>query len=158
GATRPPGATAPDLRLRDPDGELVRMRSLRGRPVVVTFLYSHCEDTCPGQVQTIRGALDDLGRDVPVLGVSVDPANDTAASAKRFVNEQRMTGRMRFLLGSERELAPIWKAYGIAPQRGRLDHSAYIVLVDAAGRQRVGFPHSVVTDAALAHDLRLLGA
>jgi protein SCO1/2 len=158
GALRPPGVPAPDFRLRDAGGELVRMDRYRGGPVVMTFVYSHCEDTCPGQVQTIRGALDDLGRDVPVLAVSVDPANDTPASARRFVNEQRMTGRMRFLLGDERALAPVWKAYGIAPQRGALDHSAYVVLVDGSGRQRIGFPHSVVTDAALAHDLRRLGA
>jgi protein SCO1 len=65
---------------------------------------------------------------------------------------------MRFVLGSERALAPIWRAYGIAPQRGQLDHSAYVVLVDGRGRQRVGFPHSVLTDADLAHDLRRLGA
>jgi protein SCO1 len=134
------------------------MRDYRGRPVVMTFVYSHCEDTCPGQVQTIRGALDDLGREVPVLAVSVDPANDTPASARRFVNEQRMTGRMRFLLGRERTLAPVWRGYGIAPQRGSLDHSAYVVVVDARGRQRVGFPHSELTDAGLAHDLRRLGA
>jgi protein SCO1/2 len=158
GSVRPPGAMAPDLVLRDADGNLVRMDRFRGRPVVVTFIYSHCEDTCPGQVQSIRGALDDLGRDVPVLGISVDPANDTPASAKRFVNQQHMTGRMRFLLGSRRELAPIWRAYGIAPQRGTLDHSAYVVLVDARGRQRVGFPHTLLTDADLAHDLRRLGA
>jgi protein SCO1/2 len=158
GAVRPPGAQAPDFRLRDADGSTVRMAALRGRPVVVTFIYSHCEDTCPGQVQTIRGALDDLGRDVPVLGISVDPAGDTGASARRFLNEQRMTGRMRFLLGAERELRPVWRAYGIAPQRGRLDHSAYVVLVDAQGMQRVGFPHSVATSEGLAHDLRRLGA
>jgi protein SCO1/2 len=158
GAIRPPGATAPDVALRDQDGAPSSLAAFRGRPIVVTFLYSTCRDTCPAQVQTIRGALDDLGRDVPVLGISVDPANDTAASAKRFVNEQRMTGRMRFVLGSERALAPIWRAYGIAPQRGQLDHSAYVVLVDGRGRQRVGFPHSVLTDADLAHDLRRLGA
>jgi protein SCO1/2 len=158
GAVRPPGAAAPDFALRDADGELVRMRQFRGRPVVMTFIYSHCEDTCPGQVQTIRGALDDLGRDVPVLGVSVDPGRDTQASARRFVNEQRMTGRMRFLLGDRRSLRRVWRGYGIAPQRGALDHSAYVVLVDAQGRQRVGFPHSFLTDADLAHDLRRLGA
>ena len=73
GAVRPPGAAAPDFALRDADGELVRMRQFRGRPVVMTFIYSHCEDTCPGQVQTIRGALDDLAGNVPVRGVSADP-------------------------------------------------------------------------------------
>jgi protein SCO1 len=88
--------------------------------------------------------------------VSVDPAGDTAASARRFLNERRMTGRARFLLGDERELAPVWKGYGVVPQRGDLDHSASVVLVDAEGRQRVGFPHDQLTPETLAHDIRRL--
>jgi protein SCO1/2 len=156
GAVRPPGARAPSFALADQDGRRVTMASLRGRPVVMTFVYSTCEETCPAQVQTIRGALDELGRDMPVLGVSVDPANDTSARARRFLNEQRMTGRMRFLLGDRRSLAPVWRGYGIAPQRGALDHSAYVVLVDADGRQRVGFPFSALTEGGLVQDLRRL--
>ena len=70
----------------------------------MTFIYSTCEDTCPTQVQSIRGALDRLGRDVPVIAVSVDPDNDTPARARAFLLEQSMTGRMDFLLGS-REIA-----------------------------------------------------
>jgi protein SCO1 len=124
--------------------------------VVFTFLYSTCEDTCPLQVQQIRGALDTLGRDVPVLGVSVDPEGDTPGRARAFVLEQRMTGRMRFLLGDGAELAPVWRAFGIAPQRGELDHSAYVVVADARGAQRVGFPIGQLTPRALAHDLRKL--
>ena len=56
-----------------------------------------------------------------------------------------MTGRMDFLLGTRGELAPVWKAFGIAPQREGRDHSAYTVLVDAGGRQRIGFPASQLT-------------
>jgi protein SCO1/2 len=153
GALRPPGARAPDFALSAQDGARVSATALRGRPVVFTFIYSHCRDTCPATVQSIRGALDDLGRDVPVLGVSVDPGNDTPASAKRFLNEQHMTGRMQFLLGSRRQLAPVWRAFGIAPQTDELDHSSYVVLVDGAGRQRIGFPHDVLTPEGLAHDL-----
>ena len=152
GSLRPPGARAPDFTLTSQDGDRVSPSSLRG-PVVYTFIYSHCRDTCPATVQSIRGALDDLGRDVPVLGVSVDPANDTEQSAKRFVNEQHMTGRMEFLLGSRAQLAAVWRAFGIAPQSTELDHSAYVVLVDAAGRQRIGFPHDQLTPEGLAHDL-----
>ncbi len=133
------------------------MAQYKGRTVVMTFVYSTCEDTCPAQVQSIRGALDELGRDVPVLAVSVDPANDTRARARRFLLEQHVTGRMRFVLGSARELAPVWKGYGIAPQRGELDHSAYVVVVDREGRQRVGFPHSQLTPEGLASDLKRLG-
>ena len=104
GSIRPPGAPAPAFRLRDQDGKPVSMAAYRGRTVVMAFVYSTCKDTCPGQVQSIRGALDRLGHDLPVLLVSVDPANDTRARAKRFLLEQHVTGRMRFVLGSEREL------------------------------------------------------
>ena len=67
GAVRPPGTRLPEFSLTSQDGEAVTAASLRGRPVVVTFVYSTCEDTCPAQVQSIRGALDDLGGDVQVL-------------------------------------------------------------------------------------------
>ena len=130
--------------------------ALRGRPVVVTFIYSTCEDTCPAQVQSIRGALDDLGRDVQVLGVSVDPAGDTPERARAFLLEQSMTGRMEFVLGTRAELEPLWRAFGIAPQREGRDHSAYTVLVDGDGRQRIGFPAAQLTPRRLAHDLARL--
>ncbi len=156
GATRPPGTVLPDFTLADQDGERVTAADLRGAPVVVTFLYSTCEDTCPGQVQSIRGALDDLGRDVPVIGVSVDPANDTPRRARAFLLEQSMSGRMDFLLGDRAALEPLWEAFGIAPQRDGREHSAYTVIVDAQGRQRLGFPASQLTPSRLARDLARL--
>jgi len=156
GALRPPDARLPDFTLSNQDGEPVTAASLRGRPLVVAFVYSTCKDTCPAQVQSIRGALDDLGHDVRVIGVSVDPANDTPRLARTFLLEQSMTGRMDFLLGSRAQLEPIWKAFGIAPQTKGRDHSSYTILVDAAGRQRIGFPESELTPRRLAADLSKL--
>jgi protein SCO1 len=156
GFVRPPGAIAPDFALRDQDGARVTMDDYRGRPVAVTFVYSTCEDVCPALVDQVRGALDDTGLDIPLLAVSVDPAGDTPERARRFLAERRMTGRARFLLGSERELAPVWRGYGVQPQTDDLEHSAAVVLVDGQGRQRVGFPHDQLTPEALAHDLRRL--
>jgi protein SCO1 len=158
GAMLPAGLRAPELGLPDEEGDAVRMSDLRGEPVVVTFLYSHCDDSCPTQAQQVKGALNDLGRDLPALAISVDPARDTAQSARAFLSKQRMTGRMRFVLGSRDELRPIWRAYGIQPQLDALDHTARIVLVDRRGVQRVGYPLDQVTPERLAHDLRLLAA
>jgi protein SCO1/2 len=64
-----------------------------------------------------------------------------------------MTGRMDFLLGTRAQLAPVWKAFGIAPQTKGRDHSSYTVIVDARGRQRIGFPQSQLTPSRLASDL-----
>jgi protein SCO1/2 len=156
GAVRPPGIAPADFGLRDEDGDVVTLGALRGRPVVVTFLYTTCEDTCPLTVDQIRGGLDELGHDVPVVAVSVDPANDTPRAAKRFSRQRRMTGRMRWVLGDRAQLERLWTAYGVQPQSDEQEHSASTVLLDATGRQRVGFATSVLTPRALAHDLALL--
>src|SRR4051812_15322516 len=42
GAQLPAGVRAPNFKLRDENGKRVTMREYRGKPVVVTFLYSHC--------------------------------------------------------------------------------------------------------------------
>ena len=158
GSLRPPGIVPAQFRMRDQDGTLATLREYRGKPVVVTFLYSTCQDTCPLTAQQIRGALDDIGHDVPVLAFSVDPRHDTPLSAKRFLADQRVTGRIRFLLGPIDELKAQWKAYGIAPQTNTHEHSAYVVLLDQRGRQRVAFPAGELTPEDLAHDIELLEA
>ncbi len=158
GARMPGGVRAPDFRLRNQDGETVSMRSLRGSPVVVTFLYTTCEDTCPIQAQTVRGALDQLGHDLPALAVAVDPPRDTPQRAKAFLSEQHALGRIDFVLGSREELEPLWDGFFIKPQSVTEEHLARITLVDAKGYQRVGFPGSEATPERLAHDLRLLEA
>jgi protein SCO1/2 len=87
-----------DFVLRDAEGGTVELSALRGKVVIVTFLYTTCEDTCPVTATQIRGALDDLGRDVPALAVSVDPARDTPERARAFLVRRRVRGRIRFLL------------------------------------------------------------
>jgi protein SCO1/2 len=156
GARIPAGVRAPDFELKDQDGNPVSMRALRGKPVVVTFLYSTCRDTCPATAQQIRGALDELGHDVPAVAISVDPGADTEQSARRFLAEQNLTGRMTFALGRRNQLAPLWQAYGTTPQSVQQEHMARAVLVDARGYQRVGYPMQETSPDMIAHDLRVL--
>ena len=156
GALMPKGVRAPDFKLKNQDGETVSMRELRGKPVVVTFLYTNCEDTCPIQAQTVRGALDQLGHDVPALAIAVDPPNDTPESARRFLAEQRATGRIDFVLGTRDELRGLWNGFHIQPQTVTTEHQARFTLVDARGFQRIGFPGSEATPERLANDIALL--
>jgi protein SCO1/2 len=156
GAIRPAGQRVPHFALSDERGRQLTSAALRGRPTVFAFVYSTCRDTCPAQVQTIRGALDDLGHDVRVIGVSVDPDNDTPKRAESCLLKQGMTGRMDFLLGTREQLAPVWRGFAVRPQQQNLEHSAHTVLVDARGVQRIGFPYDKLTEEALAHDLARL--
>jgi protein SCO1/2 len=158
GAVLPEGVRAPNFQLVNQDEQLVRMRDFRGRPVIVTFLYADCDETCPPQAQQIKGALDQLESDVPALAIAVDPPNDTPERARAFLNEQRMTGRMEFVVGDEDELRPLWDAYAVQPQLPGAEHQARIVLVDAEGFQRVAFPLGQATPERIAHDVRALTA
>lgn len=155
GATRPL-APSPAFALRDQDGRPASVGDLAGRPAIVTFMYSTCEDTCPAMARQIATALDTLGEDVPTLLISVDPKGDTPGSAQRFLNKMGLRGRARFVLGSRAELAPVWKAYGIQPQGAGFDHSAYVLILDDRGRQRVSWPSEKLTSDGLAHDVRVV--
>ena len=156
GALRPPGIPPSDFRLTDQDGREATLADVRGKVAIVTFLYTTCEDTCPLAAQQIRVALDRLGHDVPVLAFAVDPPRDTPERARRFVAENGMLGRMRFLTGRRAELEKQWRAYGIRPQGDGFEHSAHVVLLDRRGVQRIGFPVGQLTPEALAHDVALL--
>ncbi len=157
GALMPPNVWAPNFSLRDQYGRRFTMSQYRGRPVVVTFLYTHCKESCPAEAQQIKGAFDDIGHDLPAVAISVDPSQDSPASARAFLAEQGMSGRLRFALGTRSQLAPLWRGYAITPELpGQSEHMALIVLVDREGRQRVAYPQTETTPERLAHDLTLL--
>jgi protein SCO1 len=158
GAVMPAGLRAPDFTLENQDGDTVSMRAFRGRPVIVTFLYTTCEDTCPVQAQTIRGALDELGEDVPAIAIAVDPPRDTPERARAFLSEQRVIGRLDFVLGTRTELERLWDGYYVRPQSVTQEHQARFTLVDERGFQRVGYPGYEATSERIAHDIRLLQA
>lgn len=152
---RAPGEIRPvDWVLRDETGQRQALRRYRGKVVVEAFMYTTCRDTCPLQTEQIRAALDQLGHDVPVLAFSMDPAGDTPTSVRAFESKHGMLGRMHFLLGSEQELKPIWRAYGVRPQTRLAAHSDRVLVVDRSGRERVSFPPDGLTPQGLAHDIR----
>lgn len=161
GPTLPAGLRAANFSLTDQSGHRVTLAQYRGHVIALTFIHSLCHDACPLMVQDIRGALNELpgnGAGVVALGVSVDPAQDTPANRKKFLATQGMSGRMRFLNGPPGYLKRVvWKDYAIAPEDGTVEnHSAFILLIDRAGYERVGFPADQATPETVAHDIRVL--
>jgi protein SCO1/2 len=215
----PPREEARDFRLRDQDGHWTTLADARGKVIVLTFLYVSCWDLCPAQAAEIAQAVGEVGEGVVVYGVSVDPPGDTPERARAWLDARGLYGGpVKFLVGSRRELAPVWAAYGIAPIgatpeesaaaaasadrlragggasgsaeyvpperaapeaaqeeypdtgdlafRGRarhkagldFEHSAYVMLIDKRGVQRVGIPFEQLEPELLAGDMRVLRA
>ncbi len=159
GPTLPPKLRAANFSLLDQDGQRVTLSAYRGKVVVLTFIHSLCHDTCPFMVEQIKGALNDLpdsGRNVPTIGVSVQPSQDTRANRRMFLAEHEMTGRMAFLNGNLNAMWRIWHAYAIQPVTPHIDHSTFVLLIDKRGIERVGFPADQLTPEGLAHDITVL--
>jgi protein SCO1/2 len=162
GALLPGGLRPYAFTLTDQYGRRVSLRALRGRVVVLAFLYTSSTTTAPLIAQQIRGALDELEphtSGVSALAVSVDPAADTPAHVRAFLRASALTGRLAYLTGSLAQLRPIWRAYHVVPASAgprAYEESASVVLLDRAGAARVEFPLEELTPEALAHDVRKL--
>jgi len=156
GAPMPPGVAPHDFTLSDQYGRRVSLSGYRGRVVLLSFLYPTCGATCVLVAQQIRGALDELGRPVPVLIVSAEPAADTPARVRRFLAEAGLGGRALYLTGTRAQLAPIWRAYHVEPaSAGRTAFTNYVgaILIDRKGSERVLFEEEQLTPEGLAHDI-----
>jgi protein SCO1 len=162
GALLPAGLQPHEFTLTDQSGRRVALGALRGHVVILAFLYSTSSSTAPLIAQQIRGALDELGgraARVPALAVSVDPAADTPAHVRAFLERVSLTGRLRYLAGPPAQLRAVWHAYAVVPASAgptAYERSAFVVLLDRQGAERVDFPLEELTPEALAHDIRKL--
>ena len=149
--------------LRDERGRLVRSRDLRGKAVVLTFLDSQCEDTCPVLAGLVADGLERLPREsraaVAAVAISTDPAGDTPASRRAFLSRHGASGKIRYVSGPIAALAPVWKRFQILSSHESGDdelHSAPVRIYDPAGVW-VSTLHAGadLTPANLAHDVRV---
>src|SRR5215471_13774070 len=70
---------APNFRLKDQYGNVISLAQFKGKPVVLTFLYTHCPDVCPLTAEKIHTTMQSLGnsaQNVAVVAVSMDPKGD----------------------------------------------------------------------------------
>jgi protein SCO1/2 len=145
-ATWSPGErSAPRFTLRDQDGALVSLAGFRGRPVLLTFLDSRCDEQCPLMGRQLGMMLRTMATaDRPALVVvGVNPAGDSPASTRHAMRTWRLAGpwHAHWLRGTRRELAPVWKAYGITvqPRADDITHDLALYLIDRQGFQRAGY-------------------
>jgi protein SCO1 len=217
----PPRETAFDFRLKDQNNAPTSLHDARGDVVVMTFIYSSCRDLCPAEGNIVSDAVEQVGAGVQAYVISVDPIGDTPQRVKEWLTRRDLPdATSHYLIGSRKQLRPVWEAYGIVPlvaspkeaeaamagssafwkenpyrpgnpkrpyetppprdappqaeqdypdtgdleYRGRarhvagwnFEHSAYVLLIDKHGQQRVGIPFEELDATSLANDIRVL--
>jgi protein SCO1/2 len=164
GSLASPPAPEPPLSLRNYKGERVNIAQYKGKAVLVTFLYTHCPDVCPIIAANLGVALNMMGpakaSKVQVIAVSVDPRGDTPTAVASFLQRHGVAGRMQYLIGSAKELARVWKAWGVgaeqdAQQPQLVNHSGLVYGISAQGKVTTLYAASF-TPQEIVHDVPLL--
>lgn len=155
------GAPAPNFHLTDQFGKPISLSQFSGKPVVVTFLYTHCTTVCPATAEKLRLVMQDLGSDasrVAIVAISVDPKGDTPTSVLNFSKIHGMLNSWHYLIGSRNELAPVWTAYAIDAQSvtaSTSTHTSALYVLDKQGREQVLLDQDF-TPEQLTNDLKIL--
>jgi len=140
-------ALAPDFTLVDQHGERVSLAGLRGRPVVVTFVFAHCQTMCPFVVATLRRAATD---GTEVLLVTLDPWRDTPSSLPGIARQWDLPASFRVLSSrAVDDVLGVAGLYGVTFERnektGDIVHPGLVFLVDADGRLAYTFDNPPAT-------------
>jgi protein SCO1/2 len=136
------GRIVGDVRLRDMDGKPVYISAFRGRPLVVSLIYTSCAQTCPLLTQTLADiadvARDALGEDSFSLAtIGFDVSVDTPERMRAFAREQSIGGpRWAVLSADAGGIDRLTHDLGFTYYRSAkgFDHLAQITILDADGR------------------------
>jgi protein SCO1 len=130
------------IHLVDQDGRPFTDQSLRGKPFLVFFGFTHCPDVCPTALFEVSEIMRRLGPDAArtaALFISVDPERDTPTALKEYLTS--FDPHLRGLTGDPAAIAAVAKAYRVYYKKVPLesgeytmDHTALVYLMDKQGR------------------------
>jgi protein SCO1/2 len=143
---------APDFTLTDQEGKKVSLRDLRGKVVLMSFIFTNCPAACPLVTAKMAMIHQDLkGKGLHNVSITIDPAHDTPAVLKEYGTQWKgMDFRSwSFLTGTLEDLEPVFFDYKIeVARRGKkgpagevvavelVDHGVKTFIIDRAGMKR----------------------
>ena len=138
---------APNFVLLDQEGHRFDSTKLRGKIVVLDFIFTTCTDVCPvftANFAQLQRTLNDSHRDdVFFISITTDPEVDSAKVLKSYA--QRYGADFKnwaFLTGSEAQLKSAWKGFGIRVinrGRGLVQHTSVTTVIDRQGMRRFNY-------------------
>ena len=138
-----PSLVGGPFQLVDQNGQPTTEAALKGQWNAVFFGFTYCPDVCPGTLQALAAASDQLGpkaKDLKIVFISVDPSRDKPEVIKDFLSGDNLPKTILGLTGTPQQVDAAVKAYrayykkvGDGPDYS-VDHSTAIYLMDPKGR------------------------
>ncbi len=145
-AYREVGEPAPGFVLLDQDGRVVGIERLRGRQVVLNFIYTRCPiaTMCPAataRMVALQCAAREAGvRNFELVSITLDPAHDTPGVLRDYAAANGIdTANFSLLTGPEGAIRDLLTQLGVLvegkpDERALLKHTLSTILIDADGR------------------------
>jgi protein SCO1/2 len=151
----------PDITLLDQNAHSVSLASLKGKPVLVDFIYTSCAGPCPmltaklASVAKLLGAR--MGATVELVSITLDPEHDHPAELRQYAEKQGANGRgWLFLTGTPAQIERVLAAFGLRRVRepdGSVTHNVATFLLGPDGIQLRQYNGLTVKPEAVASDI-----
>lgn len=135
------GRQVGEYTLRDREGNTVKLSDYRGKPLLVSFVYTGCFQVCPTTIRFLSGAVklaqDALGRDTfNIVTVGFNLPFDSPMAMKQFAKQQGVAlPNWEFLTPAAGTVESLTRDFGFCylPTPGGFDHLTQVTIVDARG-------------------------
>jgi protein SCO1/2 len=154
---------APRTVLVDAKRERFDLEKLRGKVVLVSFIYTTCSGVCPVTTQALTRVQKKLeaakiwGKSVEFVSITLDPARDTPQVLESYA---KLAGAglpvWHFLTGTPEEVSKVIKAWDMwvkGNEKGVLDHPSRVFLIDSLGREREIYNLEFLTPETVLEDV-----
>jgi protein SCO1/2 len=125
--------TVPKVTLLDSEGRQQELpRLMHDRVVILNFVFTSCSTICPMLSAIMRNTeerlSDRLGKEVILISISVDPANDTPERLRAYAKKTGAGSNWHWLTGNPIDIDHALKAFGV-PIGGRPENHPPTILV-----------------------------
>jgi protein SCO1 len=135
------GGGLPDLAFQDATGRKITTADLRGKPLLVTLIYTSCSDVCPVIIESLapaaKAAEDTLGKgSFNILTIGFDTRTDTPERMRAFAQAHNVGADNWHFVGSDKETVERLAAavgFDYFSTVGGFDHMAQVTLLDKTG-------------------------
>lgn len=136
------GRTIGDYTLEDREGRAVRLSRYRGKPLLVSFIYTGCFDVCPTTTRALQKAVS-VARDAlgdsrfNVLSIGFNQPADSPQALKFFASQNGINSPNWEFLSPPAAIVPDLTrdfGFGFVATAAGFDHLLQVSVVDAEGR------------------------
>lgn len=153
-----------DFSLTDQNSRPFQFRMLRGKVVILSFVYTTCPDVCPLITSSLRLVQKELSpkelESVFLVSITTDPEVDSPKVLKSYAERYQVDfSNWAFLTGDLRALAPVWENFGVKVERkarGLVDHTSLTTVIDEEGVMRFAHAGASPSPEQVLQDVRAL--